>query len=60
MELCRDKLFILKSKVTTNLVMTESNYVVTNFLATEMWFDLNSVTIERNKVGTEFGNNVTT
>ena len=60
MELCRDKLFLLKSKVTTNLVMTESNYVATNFPATEMWFELNSVVIERNKVAKEFGNNVTT
>ena len=52
MELCRDKLFLLKSKVTINLVMTESNYVATKFHATEMWFDLNSVAIERNKVAT--------
>ena len=57
MELCRDKVFILKSKVRTNLVATESNYVTTNFLATEMRFDSNFVASERNHVAVEFGNN---
>ena len=52
MELCCDKVFLLKSKVSTNLVTTESNYVVTNFAVTEMRFDSNSVAIERNKVAT--------
>ena len=52
MELCCDKVFILKSKVRTNLVATKSNYVVINFPAIEMRFDSKSVTIEKNKVAT--------
>ena len=38
-ELCRDKLFLVKSNVSTNFVMTERKYVVTEIPATELRFD---------------------
>ena len=50
MGLCCNKVFLLKSKVRTNLVATESNYVVINFPAIEMRFDSNSVAIEKKKL----------
>ena len=52
MELCCDKVFILKSTVRTNLVATKRNYVVIKFPTIEMRFDSNSVAIEKNKVAT--------
>ena len=38
-ELCRDKLFLVKSNVSTNFVATKIKYVATEIPATEMRFD---------------------
>ena len=38
-ELCRDKLFLVKSNVSTNFVMTERKYVVIEIPTTELRFD---------------------